>query len=92
MMNLLTGLAVDDISTIRTKAEIVSHKTKVEIIWKIEKQLFQCCHDSSIGSYLNGNKFSFCPNNPNDPIHPIHPPDIFPRCKTVFKVILSNIR
>ena len=87
MMNLLTGLAVDDISMIRRKAEIVGLKTKIEIIWRAEKQLLQCRNDSSIGNFLNGNQFSFCPNNPHDPIHPIHPPDIFPRCLEVLKVI-----
>ena len=93
MMNLLTGLAVDDISIIRSKAEIVGLKTKIEIIWKAEKQLLQCRNDSSIGNFLNGNKFSFCPNDPTDPIHPIHPPDIFPRCLEIFKVIsLNNIK
>ena len=88
MMNLLTGLAVDDISMIRSKAEIVGLKTKIEIIWRAEKQLLQCHNDSSIGNFLNGNQFSFFPNNPHDPIHPIHPPDIFPRCLEVLKVIL----
>merc|ERR1719322_632582 len=84
-MNLLTGLAVDDISIIRRKAEIVGLKTKIEIIWRAEKQLLQCRNDSSIGNFLNGNQFSFFPNDPQDPIHPIHPPDVFPRCLEVFK-------
>ena len=56
MMNLLTGLAVDDISIIRSKAEIVGLKTKIEIIWKAEKQLLQCRNDSSIGNFLNGSE------------------------------------
>ena len=91
MMNLLTGLAVDDISMIRSKAEIVGLKTKIEIIWKAEKQLLQCRNDSSIANFLNGTQFSFCPNDPHDPIHPIHPPDVFPRCLEVFKVILFSL-
>ena len=85
-MNLLTGLAVDDISIIRRKAEIVGLKTKIEIIWRAEKQLLQCRNDSSIGKFLNGNQFSFFPNDPQDPIHPVHPPDVFPRCLEIFKV------
>ena len=90
MMNLLTGLAVDDISTMRAKAEIVSRKTKVEIIYKAEKQLLQCSNDSSIGNFLSGNKFSFCPNNQWDPIHPVDPPSYFHLCKTLFKVKLHT--
>ena len=88
MMNLLTGLAVDDISMIRRKAEIVGLKTKIEIIWRAEKQLLQCRNDSSIENFLSGNQFLFYPNDPHDPIHPIHPPDVFPRCLEVLKVIL----
>ena len=90
MMNLLTGLAVDDIAMIRLKAEIVGYKTKTEIIWRAEKQLLQCRNDSSIGNFLRGNKFTFRPNYPNDPIHPIHPPDMFPHCKDLFKVTSSQ--
>lgn len=103
MMNLLTGLAVSDISMIQTQAEIVGYKSKIEIIWKSEKlrlrskkmmicRLFQSCYnDASVGKFLKDKKFPMYPNDPKDPIHPIHPPDFFPHCLGWFQVIYWQI-